>query len=73
MLELLRRLNDEFHKTIMIVTHDAKAAEELRAKFRAVGCEAEVSLAHGGDALIGAARKAVQDQVHAMAVDRGFR
>ena len=26
-LELLRRLNDEFHKTIMIVTHDAKAAD----------------------------------------------
>ena len=25
-LELLRRLNDEFHKTIMMVTHDAKAA-----------------------------------------------
>ena len=25
-LELLRRLNEEFHKTIMIVTHDAKAA-----------------------------------------------
>lgn len=26
-LELLRRLNAEFHKTIMIVTHDAKAAD----------------------------------------------
>ncbi len=26
-LELLRRLNEEFHKTIMIVTHDAKAAD----------------------------------------------
>src|SRR5438067_471819 len=25
-LELLRRLNEEFHKTIMIVTHDARAA-----------------------------------------------
>jgi putative ABC transport system ATP-binding protein len=25
-LDLLRRLNDEFHKTIMMVTHDAKAA-----------------------------------------------
>src|SRR4051812_12815067 len=25
-LELLRRLNEEFHKTIMMVTHDAKAA-----------------------------------------------
>ena len=27
-LELLRRLNEEFHKTIMIVTHDAKAADK---------------------------------------------
>ncbi len=26
-LELLRRLNKEFHKTIMMVTHDAKAAD----------------------------------------------
>ncbi len=29
-LELLRRLNDEFSKTIMIVTHDAKAAERAK-------------------------------------------
>jgi putative ABC transport system ATP-binding protein len=29
-LELLRRLNDEFHKTIMIVTHDAKAADRAK-------------------------------------------
>src|SRR4051812_10609192 len=29
-LELLRRLNTEFHKTIMIVTHDAKAASQAR-------------------------------------------
>ncbi|MCU1276723.1 MAG: transporter related protein, partial [bacterium] len=29
-LELLRRLNDEFHKTIMIVTHDARAAERAK-------------------------------------------
>ncbi|MDQ2929935.1 MAG: ABC transporter ATP-binding protein [Gemmatimonadota bacterium] len=29
-LELLRRLNDEFRKTIMIVTHDAKAAERAK-------------------------------------------
>jgi len=29
-LELLRRLNDEFNKTIMIVTHDAKAAERAK-------------------------------------------
>jgi putative ABC transport system ATP-binding protein len=29
-LELLRRLNDEFHKTIMMVTHDAKAAERAK-------------------------------------------
>ena len=29
-LELLRRLNEEFHKTIMIVTHDAKAAERAK-------------------------------------------
>jgi putative ABC transport system ATP-binding protein len=29
-LNLLRRLNDEFRKTIMIVTHDAKAAEHAK-------------------------------------------
>ena len=29
-LELLRRLNDEFDKTIMIVTHDAKAADRAK-------------------------------------------
>jgi putative ABC transport system ATP-binding protein len=29
-LDLLRRLNDEFHKTIMMVTHDAKAAERAK-------------------------------------------
>ena len=29
-LELLRRLNEEFHKTIMIVTHDAKAADRAK-------------------------------------------
>jgi putative ABC transport system ATP-binding protein len=29
-LELLRRLNDEFNKTIMIVTHDAKAADRAK-------------------------------------------
>ena len=29
-LELLRRLNGEFHKTIMIVTHDAKAADRAK-------------------------------------------
>jgi putative ABC transport system ATP-binding protein len=29
-LDLLRRLNEEFHKTIMMVTHDAKAAERAK-------------------------------------------
>ena len=29
-LELLRRLNDEFHKTIMVVTHDAKVADRAK-------------------------------------------
>ena len=29
-LELLRRLNDEFRKTIMLVTHDAKAADRAK-------------------------------------------
>jgi putative ABC transport system ATP-binding protein len=29
-LILLQRLNDEFHKTIMIVTHDAKAADRAK-------------------------------------------
>jgi diacylglycerol kinase family enzyme len=52
--------------------HDAKAAEELRAKFRAVGCEAEVSLAHGGEALIGAARKALQDGVETVVAGSGI-
>ena len=30
MLTLLRRLNDEFRKTIVIVTHDAHAAERAK-------------------------------------------
>jgi putative ABC transport system ATP-binding protein len=30
-LELLRRLNEEFHKTIIMVTHDPHAAEKARA------------------------------------------
>ncbi len=30
-LELLRRLNEEFKKTIIVVTHDAHAAEKARA------------------------------------------
>jgi len=30
-LKLLRRLNDEFRKTIIIVTHDAHAAEQAKA------------------------------------------
>jgi putative ABC transport system ATP-binding protein len=29
-LELLARLNDEFRKTIVMVTHDAHAAERAR-------------------------------------------
>src|SRR5256885_2928038 len=29
-LELLRRLNEEFHKTILVVTHDAKAAASAK-------------------------------------------
>jgi putative ABC transport system ATP-binding protein len=29
-LELLRRLNTEFHKTIMMVTHDPRAAEHAK-------------------------------------------
>jgi putative ABC transport system ATP-binding protein len=29
-LELLRRLNEEFHKTVMMVTHDAKAADRAK-------------------------------------------
>src|SRR6478672_9294308 len=29
-LELLRRLNEEFHKTIMMVTHDPRAAEHAK-------------------------------------------
>ena len=30
MLELLRRLNDEFRKTIIMVTHDAQAAKKAK-------------------------------------------
>ncbi len=30
-LELMRRLNEEFHKTIMMVTHDPKAAEHAKS------------------------------------------
>jgi putative ABC transport system ATP-binding protein len=29
-LTLLQRLNQEFHKTIIIVTHDANAAEKAK-------------------------------------------
>ena len=29
-LTLLQRLNDEFHKTIIVVTHDAHAAEKAK-------------------------------------------
>ncbi len=29
-LDLMRRLNEEFHKTIMMVTHDARAAAQAR-------------------------------------------
>ena len=29
-LSLLQRLNDEFNKTIIVVTHDAKAAERAK-------------------------------------------
>ncbi len=30
MLVLLQRLNTEFHKTIIVVTHDAHAADKAR-------------------------------------------
>jgi YegS/Rv2252/BmrU family lipid kinase len=43
--------------------HDDAAAADLRAKFRAHGCEAEVTLAKGGDDMIAAARKAIADGV----------
>jgi putative ABC transport system ATP-binding protein len=59
-LVLLERLNDEFHKTVVMVTHDPKAAsrahrlvhldkgvlkEDVRAKEKAVGMQAAASAA----------------------------
>ena len=41
--------------------HDDAAASDLRKKFRAHGCEAEVTLAKSGDDMIAAARKAIAD------------
>jgi YegS/Rv2252/BmrU family lipid kinase len=41
--------------------HDALVAGELRAKFRAHGCDAEVTLTKGGAEMIAAARKALGD------------
>ena len=43
--------------------HDDEAASELRAKFLAHGCEAEVTLAKSGEDMIAAARKAIADGV----------
>ena len=50
-LELLRRLNDEFHRTIMIVTHDAKAADRAKTVLhleKGVLLERAQMLAHAG-------------------------
>jgi YegS/Rv2252/BmrU family lipid kinase len=43
--------------------HDDAAAADLREKFRAHGCEAEVTLAESGDDMIAAAQKAIADGV----------
>jgi putative ABC transport system ATP-binding protein len=50
-LELLRRLNEEFHKTIMMVTHDAKAAAAAKTVLhleKGVLLEREAVKAGGG-------------------------
>ena len=50
-LELLRRLNEEFHKTIMMVTHDAKAADRAKTVLhleKGVLLEREAVKASGG-------------------------
>jgi YegS/Rv2252/BmrU family lipid kinase len=51
--------------------HDAAAASDLRAKFRAHGCEAEVTLAKSGDDMIAAARKAIADGVSVVVAGGG--
>jgi diacylglycerol kinase family enzyme len=41
--------------------HDEQAADDLREKFRAAGLEATITLAKGGEEMIEAARKALDD------------
>ena len=51
--------------------HDDQAASELRAKFRTHGCDAEVTLAKGGDEMIAAARKAIGNGVETVVAGGG--
>ena len=51
--------------------HDDEAASDLRAKFRAHGCEAEVTLATSGEDMIAAARKAIADGVQVVVAGGG--
>jgi diacylglycerol kinase family enzyme len=51
--------------------HDDQAATDLRDKFRAHGCEADVTLAKSGEEMIAAARKAVADAVDIVAAGGG--
>ena len=51
--------------------HDDEAASDLRAKFRAHGCEAEVTLANSGADMIAAARKAIADGVQVVVAGGG--
>jgi YegS/Rv2252/BmrU family lipid kinase len=51
--------------------HDDQAAADLRAKFRAHGCEADVTLAKSGDDMIAAARKAIADGVSVVVAGGG--
>ncbi|MDB5916981.1 MAG: sphingosine kinase [Massilia sp.] len=51
--------------------HDDAAADDLRAKFRAHGCEAEVTLAKSGDDMIAAARKAIADGMQVVVAGGG--
>ena len=51
--------------------HDDEAASDLRAKFRAHDCEAEVTLATSGEDMIAAARKAIADGVQVVVAGGG--
>jgi YegS/Rv2252/BmrU family lipid kinase len=51
--------------------HDDQAAKDLRGKFRAHGCDAEVTLAKSGDEMTEAARKAIGEGADAVVAGGG--